>query len=351
MVHQPESYPRGPGWMDNGGLPKAPKIASTLLVFATAWVLGGCATHAPAILPVLPGGSAAIELSAIPFYPAKDHGAGPAALAMMLAASGVSPTPAELASLLYSPPRHDTVGALAALAPRFGRLGYRIAPDLPALMAELAAGHPVLVQLSHGRSLLSEWHFAVVVGYDVHTDTIVVRAANRRRDALRSRDFMDAWSNADRWGMLVLRPGDLPAAVSTESYLRAAIEFERHARPEDSRLVFEAALRRWPDEPLAWMGRAVARLQAGDQTAAASDFVISLRIDGSNALARNGLALTLLDLGCIHEAQNQIDKIREYVLADPLRSTIEGSRDRISARLQVPIALEPAVCTKFSPLN
>jgi hypothetical protein len=35
------------------------------------------------------------------------------------------------------------------------------------------------------------------------------------------------------------------------------------------------------------------------------------------------------------------------VLADPLRSTIEGSRDRISARLQMPITLEPTVCTQF----
>ena len=259
----------------------------------------------------------------------------------------MSATPAELASLLDSRARHDTLGTLAGLPPRFGRLGYRIAPDLPALLVELAPGHPVLVQLSRGRSLLSEWHFAVVVGYDVRTDTIVVREASRRRHALRARDFMRAWSNADRWGMLVLRPGELPAAVSTASYLQAAIEFERHARPQDSLLVFEAALRRWPDEPLAWMGRAVARLQAGDRTAAARDFVTSLRIDGSNALARNGLATTLLDLGCVHEAQNQIDKVRDYVLADPLRSTIEGSRDRISARSQAPAVHEPTVCTQF----
>ena len=333
--------------MDNAALPKAPKIASVLLAIAGACVLSGCALPQPAILPVLPGGSSAIELTATPFYAARGPSSGPAALAIMLGASGVSATPAEFASLLYSPTRHDTAGTLAALPPRFGRLGYRIAPDLPALLVELAAGHPVLVQLSRGRSLLSEWHFAVAIGYDVRTDTIVVRAPSRRREVLRARDFMTAWSNADRWGMLVLRPGELPAAVSTESYLKAAIEFERHARPEDSRLVFEAALKRWPDEPLAWMGRAIARLQAGERTAAVSDFVTSLRIDGSNVLARNGLAMTLLDLGCIHEAQNQIDEIREYVLPDPLRSTIEGSRDRISARSQGAIAQEPVLCTQF----
>jgi hypothetical protein len=331
--------------MDNAGLPNALQIASALFALATACVLSGCATREPALLPLFPGGSSSVELGAPPFYPATDHGSSAAALAMMLGASGVSATPAELTSLLDSRAPHDTLGTLAALPPRFGRLGYRIAPDLPALLVELGAGHPVLVQLSRGRSLLSEWHLAVVVGYDIRTDTIVVWAG--KRDRQRARDFMRAWSNADRWGMLVLRPGELPAAVSTQSYLQAAIGFERHARPQDSLLVFEAALRRWPDEPLAWMGRAVARLQAGDRTAAARDFVTSLRIDGSNALARNGLAMTLLDLGCIHEAQNQIDKVREYVLADPLRATIEGSRDRISARSQAPAAHEPPVCSQF----
>ncbi len=148
--------------------------------------------------------------------------------------------------------------------------------------------------------------------------------------------------------MVVLRPGELPAAVSRNRYLQAAFEFEHSARPEDSLLAFDAALKRWPDEPLAWMGRAIARLQAGDRTAAVRDYQTSLRIDGSNAMARNGLALILLDLGCLREAQNQIDKIREYVLPDPQRTTIEAARDRISARSQPPILQEPPVCAQYA---
>ncbi len=286
-----------------------------------------------------------MELTDTPFYPERDHSYGPAALATMLTASGASATPAELISLVNS--QRDSLRAeLKELPPRYERLAYQLAPDLSSLLVELASHHPVLVRQNSGRSLLSEGHFAVVIGYDSRADTLLLRSGTTRRQVLSARDFMLAWSNADRWAMLVLRPGELPAAVSRDHYLEAAMEFEHDARPQDSLLAFDAALRRWPDEPLAWMGRAVSLEQAGDRMAAARDFETSLRIDGSNALARNGLAMTLLDLGCVQEAQDQIDKIREYVLPEPLRATIEGSRDRISARSQGPVLQEPSVCSQ-----
>ena len=42
------------------GLP----IASAVFALATACVLSGCATREPALLPLLPGGSSTVELSA-----------------------------------------------------------------------------------------------------------------------------------------------------------------------------------------------------------------------------------------------------------------------------------------------
>jgi hypothetical protein len=323
---------------------------SRVLTLGTILTLTACASPGPAILapPLLPEGSAGtVELTDTPFYSENDRSSGPAALATMLMASGVSATPAQLIPLVHSQ-RQSLQSELKQLPPRYERLAYPLAPDLSSILVELESHHPVLVRQSSGRSLLSEGHFAVVIGYDSHADTLLLRSGTTPRQVISARDFMLAWSNADRWAMLVLRPGELPAAASRDSYLEAAMEFEHDARPQDSLLAFDAALQRWPDEPVAWMGRAVSLQQAGERVAAAHDFETSLRIDGSNALARNGLAMTLLDLGCVQEAQDQIDKIREYVLPDPLRRTIEGSRDRISARFQTPTLQEPPVCTQLA---
>ena len=318
---------------------------------AAILALTACASPGPGtpVTPVLPPGGGTVELSDTPFYAEKDHESGPAALAMVLATSGVTVTPAELTALVYTPTQRDTLqDEIEELPPRYERLSYPLAPDLSAILTELAAHRPVLVRQSRSRSMVAESHFAVVIGYDTPTDTLLLRWGITARRFVRARDFLLSWSNADRWAMVVLRPGELPAAVSRDRYLEAAFAFEHHARPEDSVLAFDAALRRWPDEPRVWMGRAIAQLQTGDRAAAVRDYQISLRIDGSNALARNGLAMTLLDLGCIREAQNQIDKIREYVLPDPLRTTIEGSRDRISARSQPPPLQDPPLCAQYA---
>jgi hypothetical protein len=322
---------------------------------AAVLALTACASPGPgpgpgtSVAPLLPAGSGSVELTDTPFYPEKAHDSGPAALAMMLAASGVTATPAELPALVSTPSPHDALqNEMQELPPRYERLSYVLAPDLSAILVEVAAHRPVLVRQNSRRSTAAESQFAVVIGYDTPTDTLLLRGGTTARRSVRAHDFLLSWSNADRWAMVVLRPGELPAAVSRAGYLQAAFEFQHNARPEDSLLAFDAALRRWPDEPRAWMGRAIARLQAGDRPAAVRDYQTSLRIDGSNASARNGLAMILLDLGCIHEAQNQIDKIREYVLPDPLRTTIEGSRDRISARSQPPLLQEPPVCAQYA---
>jgi hypothetical protein len=333
-----------------------PAISIRAATATAALLVTACAGHPARAPAVLLAGSGVVELADTPFYPPDAHDSSVTALATVLSASGVTTAaPDELSAVVHLPPQGEAVQAeLQRLPPRYARLAYPLAPDLSAILVEVAGHRPVLVRQNSGawpprRSMLSKWNFAVVVGYDEQHDTLVLRSGSARRQVLPARDFLRAWTNADRWAMLVLRPGELPAAVSRSDYLKAAADFEQHGgRPEDSLLAFNAALKRWPDEPLAWSGRAVARLQAGDRTAAARDYATAVRIDGSNVAARNGLALILLDLGCIREAQSEIDMIREYVLPDPLRTQIESSRDRIRARSQPPVPAEPAACGQLS---
>ena len=330
------------------------KLVRTLTTSAALLLVTACAGNSVRAPAVLPAGSGVVELTDTPFYPPANVPDSLTALATMLGASGVTTaTPADLTAAVLLPPQGATIQAeLQTVPPKYARLAYRIAPDLSAILIAVADHRPVLVRQSSGRSLRSKSHFAVIIGYDEPHDTLLLRSGSNRRQVLPAGDFMLAWSNADRWAMLVLRPGELPAAVSRNDYLKAAADFEQHgARPQDSLLAFDAALKRWPDEPLAWAGRAIARLQAGDRPAAARAYATAIRIDGSNATARNGLALILLDLGCVREAQDEIDMVREYVLPEPLRTQIEGSRDRIRARSQPPVPQEPTVCAQLSYLN
>ena len=332
------------------GSKSATLVTRAAAIAAAVSTLTSCVGQGGTVLPhaLAPAEPPSVELADTPFYADAEHQFAPAALAIVLNASGAATTAAELEALLATPSPNTTMQARLLTVPhQFARLSYRIAPDLAAVQAELEGGRPVLVRLNSGASLLSKWRFAVVIGYNAPADTIVLRSAAARRQALPARSFMLTWSNADRWAMLVLRPGELPAAVSRDRYLEAAADFQPDARPQDAVLAFDAALKRWPDEPLAWIGRAGVRLQAGDLVAASHDLSTALRIDGSNAEARDSLAMALLDLGCIHKAQGQIDKIAETALPAAQRRSVERSRDRIADRSQNLLAQEPPVCAQF----
>jgi Flp pilus assembly protein TadD len=129
-----------------------------------------------------------------------------------------------------------------------------------------------------------------------------------------------------------LRPGELPATADPARYLEAAAAFEKSAKPQDSELAFDAAVKHWPDDPVAWVGRGTASYRSGDLNAAANDYARALSLDDSQAGARNNLAMTLLELGCAAQAREQLEKIDNQQLTGPLGESIQDTRAQVAAR-------------------
>jgi tetratricopeptide (TPR) repeat protein len=290
--------------------------------------LAACATRAPFIPAHLPPGAQAhVELDATPFFPQKKYQCGPAALATVLGATSTAATPDALVPIVYLPARHGSLQVEMQAAPRkFGRLSYVLSRNMESILAELGAGRPVLVLHNYGLPIWPRWHYAVVIGYDAAKDTVIMRSGVKRRREWRTRTFMVAWHNGGRWAMVALRPGETPASANPTLYLEAAADFERDASPEDSAKAFDAAIARWPAEPLAWIGRGTAHYRAREFATAAQDYAAALHIDATQAGARNNLAQTLLDLGCPHLAREQLQRIDLRALESPLREAIADTR-------------------------
>jgi len=310
------------------GLRQAAGLALTACLLV---LLGGCDTHGALIEPS--AHRAVVELSDTPFFPQRTHQCGPAALATALGASRVDVTPDELEPLVYLPKKYGSLQIEMLAAPRkYGRLTYTLEPELDAVLDELDAGRPVLVLHNYGVPFLPRWHYAVVVGYDPKRATLILRSGTTQRLVLSAGNFMRAWDNGGRWAMVVLRPGELPANPDRARYLEAAAAFERVAKPQESLLTFDAAVKHWADDPVAWVGRGTAHYRSGDLTGAADDYAAALRIDASQIGARNNLAMTLLDLGCPQQARSQLDKIEMGQLKSALRDAIADTRAQINAR-------------------
>jgi hypothetical protein len=284
-------------------------------------LLGGCVARGPVM------SAKATELAETPFFPQKKYQCGPAALATVLSASGAPATPDALSPSLYVPARRGSLQVEMLATPRsFTRLALTLPRDPAAIVRELEAGRPVLVLHNYGLPFWPRWHYAVVVGYDPDADRFLLRSGVKPRQQMRTRRFMVAWHHAGRWAMVVLRPGETPALDDAKTFLEAAADFERAAPPAEVRAAFDAAVRRWPSEPVAFVGRGTAEYRLGHLHAAARDYAQALRLDPAQTGARNNLAQTLLDLDCPHRARTLLDAVDASTLPAALRTAVLDTR-------------------------
>jgi hypothetical protein len=284
-------------------------------------LLGGCASRGP----VLEGGRV-VELTDTPFFPQTRHQCGPAALATVLGASGRQVSPDELTDRVYVPARRGSLQVEMQAAPRsYGRLSLVLPRNLDAIVAEIDAGRPVLVLHNYGLPFWPRWHYAVVVGYDATRDRFVLRSGRKHRQEMRARHFMVFWHHAGRWALVVLRPGETAANGDARTFLESAADFERSAPPAEARAAFDAAVNRWPGEPVALVGRGTAEYRLGNLPAAAHDYAAALRLDPSQVGARNNLAQTLLDLGCPAAAWEQLAAVDVEALRSPMREAVRDT--------------------------
>ena len=276
------------------------------------WLTAGCcvllcacsglpAQHDYAGLSLAP----ARELSATPFFPQVDYQCGPAALAGVLNAQGAAVSPAELTPLVYIPARKGSLQVEMLTTPaRYGRLGVRTQPSMAALLQLLSAGQPVVVLQNFGLASHPVWHYAVAIGYSLEPPRIILRSGTRERVSYPFRVFRKTWSRAAFWGMVVLQPGQIPAAgVVLDDYLPAVTALERQGRYALAGQAYHAATRRWPDSALAWSGAGNSAYAQAQPAAAAVAYRRALALDPSNRLIMNNLALALAQQGCVQQAQ------------------------------------------------
>lgn len=165
-----------------------------LLLLLVLTLLGACART-----PIVPIGTAGlpeqVELAEVPFFPQEAYQCGPAALATMLTQRGIDTSPDELVDQVYLPGRQGSLQVeMVAAARAHDLLVYPLEPRLEALLTEVAAGNPVLVLQNLAFDRWPQWHFAVVVGYDLTSQTLVLRSGTTRRWTGTFGQFERSWA-------------------------------------------------------------------------------------------------------------------------------------------------------------
>lgn len=307
---------------------------------AYAVLLAGCVGLGPA--PDLPRDVP--ELTETPFYPQTDYDCGPAALATILNAVDVGTSPAELIDAVYIEGLEGSLQAeLLAATRRYGMLPVPVAPEPDALFDEVASGRPVLVLQNLGLERAPRWHYAVVIGFEADAGRVILRSGTERRRLERSRWFMRSWRLADHWGFVAVRPGEIPASATPDRYMRALVGAERQLGSTAAAEAYEAALARWPDDPLVLFLDGVRAHSAEDWATAVDRYRAALAREPAHVAARNNLAEALLEQGCRAQALREARTARKHASAEgEFAAAVADTLRRVEQ--SAPDAPEPAVC-------
>jgi tetratricopeptide (TPR) repeat protein len=267
----------------------------------------------------------------VPFHAQEAYQCGPAALAMALGWSGVAASPEALAAEVFVPGRRGSFAVgLVAAARAHGRVPVEL-NDLGELLAELAAGRPVLVLQDLGlrAPLLSRPHFAVAVGYDLAARMLFLHSGAMARRPTTLANFERTWRRAGGFAAVVLPPDALPAAAGEARWLAAAAGLERAGRGAEAETAYRAALARWPASAGAWLGLGNVALAAGRLADAEPAFRRATELDAASAPAWNNLAHALLRLGRRREALAAAE--RAVALGGPHLQTARRTLEEIRA--------------------
>ena len=275
--------------------------------------LSGCASMVPQTMGLRDAWPAGVavrtELAEVPFFPQQDFQCGPAALATTLVNSGAQVTPDSLVAQVYIPARQGSLQVEMLAAPRrYSRVSYQLAPRLDDLLREVAAGNPVIVLQDTGVGPITNWHYAVVIGYDYPAGELYLRSGETRRLAIPFTVFEYTWKKSNYWAMLTMPPNVIPVTATEPGYLAAVSAMERAGEARAAITAYSALLDRWPTSAAASIGLANQHYALG----ALNEAEVVLR----RAAARhpdsvpvlNNLAQTLSDLGRHDEALSLIER-------------------------------------------
>lgn len=187
-----------------------------------------------------------IRIEGVPYFEQAEGHCGPATLAMAMGWAGRDVGPTELATQLYTPGMKGTFQSdLVSAARRQGLLAIPLSGMRP-LVSELAAGHPVIVFENLALSWLPQWHYAIVFGYDLEREEILMHSGPEREKRWDLRKFERSWKLGDYWGLIVLPPGRLASTGDEVAHVVAAAALEQGGHEAAAKKTYQAILGRWP---------------------------------------------------------------------------------------------------------
>jgi hypothetical protein len=219
--------------------------------------LTACATPAKqteALLKQRPSVPAVSKIENVPFVQQTAGYCGPATLTMALNWAGDKSSIDQVAPQVYTPGMKGSLQTdLISASRRHGMMAIPI-EGYDALLKEVAAGHPVIVFENLALSWYPQWHYAIVFGYDLPKQTVLMHSGPEAFKVWDMSHFERSWMLGDYWGLVVLPPDHLSASAGELPHTQSAAALEQLGKKQEAQVAYSKILERWPKSLPALIG-------------------------------------------------------------------------------------------------
>tara|TARA_B110001454_G_scaffold219204_1_gene252196 strand:- start:6762 stop:7598 length:837 start_codon:yes stop_codon:yes gene_type:complete len=220
---------------------------------------------------------------------------GPATVTMALRWNGIDADINHVAQNVFTPELSGSLPVdILSANRRYGMLAMSV-NTMDSLMTEIAANNPVIVFQNLTVSWAPQWHYALVVGYDLTRKKIVLHTGHQPYMEMDLSDFEYTWNLADNWGLVVLSPDKLSSSASEMDHVKAAVILEQLKKSEDASVSYQRILEKWPNNLVALIGAANNAYQNGNRKLAIRILKHAVKVHPESVAAKNNLTIAIAE--------------------------------------------------------
>ena len=278
-------------------------LFSWFFIFAMA----GCATKAIQTEKILNDRShlpTASIIENVAFIDQSVGYCGPATLTMAMQHAGHAVKIEDIAKQVYTPGFKGSLQSDMISTSR--RQGLTAIPiqNLSSLLKEVSAGNPVIVFENLALSWIPQWHYALVLGYDLQKKEIIMHSGHEAYTKIDMAEFELSWKLGDYWGLVVLPVGKLSASADELSHATAAVGLEQANKLNEAEISYRALLKKWPTSLVVLIGLSNLTFKKGQYKETISLLKLATQSHPESEAAKHNLAVALSAAKSINKSQN-----------------------------------------------
>ncbi|NVK56598.1 MAG: PA2778 family cysteine peptidase [Alteromonadaceae bacterium] len=261
-------------------------------------------------------------IKSVPFYPQQAFYCGPTTLSEVFAFYNKQVSPNQIAPKLFIPEQEGSLKVeMISAARQFDFLPYADNGNLQQIIQLVSDDIPVIVFQNLSISLFPQWHYAVVIGFDLEHREVELHTGVTPNHRMSFELFEKTWRRGDYWFLAPVPPNQTSTAMKYFVYTNAAYNMLKLGQTTQALRFLQTAIRRWPDEWLAYFLIANHLLQESP-TEAIKWFEKGYHVGQFQSVYLNNFAIAFQQSGCTAQATKVIQlAMHRFPDDDTLKAT------------------------------